>query len=163
MSSHASLGQTTANPVVRTSREFFCETCNSRCTRGTTGLEYGHKIGCPERPDHFPDSVPVKRTTMVIPMNDELFEQELQAEALEAIATELRYQNAVLCELLEAMDDLSARVSDHHHAESEPRDRSGRALQRDIEDRLFERDRDEDELPEFRWGQPENWQDGDER
>ncbi|GAB3676727.1 hypothetical protein [Halopiger thermotolerans] len=88
---------------------------------------------------------------------------ERQAEALEAIATELRYQNAVLCEYLEAMDDLAARVDDHHHAESEPRDRSGRALQRDVQDRLFDRDRAEDEHPELRWGAPENWKDGESR
>ncbi|WP_435551937.1 hypothetical protein [Natrinema sp. CGMCC1.2065] len=94
-------------------------------------------------------------------MTDDRHVLERQAEAMEAIATELRYQNAVLCELLEAMDDLSARVDDHHHAEHEPRDRSGRALQRDIQDRLFERDRDEDEHPQFRWGSPENWQNGD--
>ncbi len=90
--------------------------------------------------------------------------QERQTQALEAVATELRYQNAVLCEVLEAMDDLSARVDDHHHAEHEPRDRSGRALQRDIQDRLFDRDRSEEELPEFRWGQLDNWRgssDGD--
>ena len=83
---------------------------------------------------------------------------ERQAEALEAVATELRYQNAVLCEHLEAMDELVVRVSDHHVAEDEPRDRSGRALQRDVRDRLFDRDRTEDETPEFRWGSPENWQ-----
>lgn len=86
---------------------------------------------------------------------------ERQADAFEAIATELRYQNAVLCEHLEALDDLSARVDDHHHAESEPRDRSGRALQRDVQDRLFDRDRAEDKHPEFHWGQPENWTCGD--
>lgn len=90
-------------------------------------------------------------------MSDEFLALERQADALEAIATELRFQNAVLCEHLEAMDDLSARVADHHHAESEPRDRSGRALQRDIQDRLFNRDRAEDDLPEFRWGSPDNW------
>lgn len=36
-------------------QEFRCRRCNSRCTRSpTSDLEYGHKTGCPRRPDHFP-------------------------------------------------------------------------------------------------------------
>lgn len=35
-------------------REFFCDTCGARCTRSLNGdLEYGHLVGCPERPDEF--------------------------------------------------------------------------------------------------------------
>jgi hypothetical protein len=35
-------------------REFFCDTCGARCTRSINGdLEYGHLVGCPERPDEF--------------------------------------------------------------------------------------------------------------
>lgn len=35
-------------------REFRCDVCNARCTRGTEGTEYGHQYGCPNRPTHFP-------------------------------------------------------------------------------------------------------------
>ncbi|MFC6720862.1 hypothetical protein ACFQGT_00255 [Natrialbaceae archaeon GCM10025810] len=35
-------------------REFMCEKCDRRCTRGTEGLEYGHQYGCPNRPDSLP-------------------------------------------------------------------------------------------------------------
>ncbi|MFC4247228.1 hypothetical protein ACFOZ7_09495 [Natribaculum luteum] len=73
-------------------------------------------------------------------MSDEFHALERQADALEAIATELRYQNAVLCELLVSMDDLAARVDDYHCPESEPRQRSGRAIQTAIADQLYERD-----------------------
>jgi hypothetical protein len=97
----------------------------------------------------------------VVVVSDEFLALERQADALEAIASELRFQNAVLCEHLEAMDDLSARVAENHFADGEPRDRSGCALQRDIQDRLFDRDRAEDELPEFRWGSPDNWRGDD--
>ena len=86
---------------------------------------------------------------------------ERQTKALEAIATELRYQNAVFCELVVAIDDLCRRVDDHHYPEQEPRDRTGRALQRDIQDRLFDRDRDEERLSEWQWGAPENWKQSD--
>lgn len=41
-------------PLATTDREFFCQTCGARCTRGTEGLEYGHRYGCPERPDELP-------------------------------------------------------------------------------------------------------------
>jgi len=35
-------------------REFFCDTCGARCTRSVNGdLEYGHLVGCPERPEAF--------------------------------------------------------------------------------------------------------------
>lgn len=35
-------------------REFFCDTCKARCTRSINGeLEYGHLVGCPNRPDEF--------------------------------------------------------------------------------------------------------------
>jgi len=88
---------------------------------------------------------------------------ERQADALEAVATELRYQNAVLVEIVASlveivasMDDLSARVDDRP-TEGPPPDRSGRALQTWIRDRLFERDELEDDVAEFRWGRPENW------
>ena len=34
--------------------EFFCKLCSARCTRNSdTGIEYGHLIGCPNRPDEF--------------------------------------------------------------------------------------------------------------
>jgi predicted component of type VI protein secretion system len=69
--------------------------------------------------------------------------EERQVAALERIADEMEYQNAVLCEMLFAMDDLAARVDEHHHPESEPRDRSLRALQTDIADQLYERERAE--------------------
>ena len=93
-------------------------------------------------------------------MSDEFQSLERQANALEAIATELRYQNAVLVELIASMDDLSARVDEHHVPESQPRDRSGRALQTWIQDRLFERDELEDDEHGFspKWGNAENWQ-----
>ncbi|MCU4744315.1 hypothetical protein [Natronoglomus mannanivorans] len=81
-------------------------------------------------------------------------EMERQADALEAIATELRYQNAVLCETVAALDDLSTRV-DERPAESEPRDRSDRAMQTDIADRLF--DRDEADDAGYGHGRAENW------
>ena len=36
------------------SREFWCDTCGARCTRSINGdLEYGHLVGCPNRPDSF--------------------------------------------------------------------------------------------------------------
>ena len=36
--------------------EFFCDDCGARCTRNTTsGIEYGHLIGCPQRPEHLAD------------------------------------------------------------------------------------------------------------
>lgn len=41
-------------PLATKSREFFCSTCGKRCTRGTQDLEYGHRYGCPERPDSLP-------------------------------------------------------------------------------------------------------------
>lgn len=59
--------------------------------------------------------------------------------ALEAIATELRYQNAVLVETVGALDDLAARVDGRHVPATEPRSRSGIALQTAIADRLCER------------------------
>ena len=35
-------------------REFFCDTCGARCTRSVNGeLEYGHLVGCPERPEEL--------------------------------------------------------------------------------------------------------------
>ena len=71
-------------------------------------------------------------------MSDDLAER--QTEALEAIATELRYQNAVLCEVLVSMDELAARVDEHHFAECAPRQRSGRAVQTAVADQLYERD-----------------------
>jgi len=40
--------------LATTSREFFCEQCGKRCTRGTEGTEYGHRYGCPDRPDDLP-------------------------------------------------------------------------------------------------------------
>lgn len=37
--------------------EFRCETCKARCTRSPVdGTEYGHLIGCPNRPDKFTKS-----------------------------------------------------------------------------------------------------------
>ncbi|QCW04553.1 hypothetical protein [Natrinema pallidum] len=86
---------------------------------------------------------------------------ERQTAAMEAIATEMRYQNAVLCEMTACLDDLSARVDEHHMPDHPPHDRSGPALQTWIHDRLFERDQLEDDGPEFRWGSPENWNGGD--
>ncbi|SER78558.1 hypothetical protein [Natrinema salaciae] len=86
---------------------------------------------------------------------------ERQTAALEAIATEMRYQNAVLVEMVACLDDLSARVDEHHMPDHQPHDRSGPALQTWIQDRLFERDQLEDERPEFCWGNPENWDGGD--
>lgn len=44
----------TGQPLATTSREFFCDVCNARCTRGTEGMEYGHRYGCPERPAELP-------------------------------------------------------------------------------------------------------------
>ncbi|RQG89346.1 hypothetical protein [Natrarchaeobius chitinivorans] len=88
---------------------------------------------------------------------------ERQTEALEAIATEMRYQNAVLVEMVSCLDDLSARVDENHFPETEPVDRSGPALQTWIQDRLYERDQLEGDQPSFRWGQPENWQDANQR
>jgi len=35
-------------------REFYCERCHARCTRGTEGTEYGHRYGCPDRPAELP-------------------------------------------------------------------------------------------------------------
>lgn len=44
-----------AVPTVEKDREFQCDTCGSRCTRDQDGqLEFGHKYGCPERPDELP-------------------------------------------------------------------------------------------------------------
>ncbi|MBZ6495653.1 hypothetical protein [Natrinema longum] len=86
---------------------------------------------------------------------------ERQTEALEAIATEMRYQNAVLVEMIACLDDLSARVDNHHMPDHPPHDRSGPALQTWLQDRLFERDELEDDHPRFRWGSPENWTGGD--
>ncbi|WP_276255594.1 hypothetical protein [Halomontanus rarus] len=83
-------------------------------------------------------------------------EMERQAKALEAIATEFRYQNAVLCETVASLDDLAVRV-DERPAESEPRDRSGRAMQTDIADRLFDRDEAEDDGMGYGHGRAENW------
>ena len=35
-------------------REFFCDTCDARCTRSVSGdLECGHLVGSPERPEKF--------------------------------------------------------------------------------------------------------------
>jgi hypothetical protein len=34
--------------------EFRCERCGARCTQSPTkDLAYGHREGCPDRPDHF--------------------------------------------------------------------------------------------------------------
>jgi methyl-accepting chemotaxis protein len=82
---------------------------------------------------------------------------ERQTEALEAIATELRYQNAVLCETIDAVDELAARVDNHHVPDTEPRKRSGTALQTAIADRLFERD-DLEDGPMSALRLAENWQ-----
>lgn len=41
-------------PLPTSGREFYCRTCGARCTRGTDGTEYGHRYGCPERPDELP-------------------------------------------------------------------------------------------------------------
>lgn len=42
-------------PFPEKDREFICEKCGKRCTRGTTpDLEYGHRYGCPDRPDSLP-------------------------------------------------------------------------------------------------------------
>ncbi|WP_436347382.1 hypothetical protein [Natronorubrum sp. FCH18a] len=87
---------------------------------------------------------------------------ERQATALEAIATELRYQNAALVETIDAIDQLAAHVDDHHVSETEPRNRSGAALQTAIADRLFERDDREDDLMNG-LDRSENWSDGDEQ
>lgn len=81
---------------------------------------------------------------------------ERQTEALEAIATELRYQNAVLCETVDAIDQLADRVDDHHVPDTEPRTRSGIALQTAIADRLFERD-DLEDGPMSALRLAENW------
>jgi len=36
-------------------REAICTTCKARITIGTDGnVEYGHKYGCAERPEHLP-------------------------------------------------------------------------------------------------------------
>ena len=87
---------------------------------------------------------------------------ERQAAALEAIATELRYQNAALVETIDAIDQLAAHADDHNVSETEPRNRSGAALQTAIADRLFERDDREDELMNG-LDRAENWADGDGR
>lgn len=43
--------------TVEKDSEFRCGTCKARCTRNPTdGTEYGHLIGCPERPDEFTKS-----------------------------------------------------------------------------------------------------------
>ncbi len=35
--------------------EFRCESCRARCTRSSsTGIEYGHCTGCPDRPADLP-------------------------------------------------------------------------------------------------------------
>ena len=87
---------------------------------------------------------------------------ERQAEALEAIATELRYQNAALVETIDAIDELAARVDDHHVPDYEPRDRSGTALQTAIADRLFARD-DLAGEPMSALGLATNWRECDDR
>ncbi|MFC4542029.1 hypothetical protein ACFO5R_08830 [Halosolutus amylolyticus] len=87
---------------------------------------------------------------------------ERQAEALEAIATELRYQNAALVETIDAIDDLAARVDEHHVPDTRPRDRSGTALQTAIADRLFERD-DLENSPMSALARAENWRERDGR
>jgi len=36
-------------------RTFWCDDCGARCTRSPTdGTEYGHRYGCPRRPDDWP-------------------------------------------------------------------------------------------------------------
>ena len=87
---------------------------------------------------------------------------ERQADALEAIATELRYQNAVLVEHVDAIDELAARVDDHHIRDYEPRNRSGTALQTAIADRLVHRDDREDDVMGG-LDRAENWTGGDRR
>lgn len=86
-----------------------------------------------------------------------------QSKALEAIATELRYQNAALVEMSACLDDFLARVDDYCCPDDTPHDRSGPAIQTWLQDRLFERDRFEDDHPEFRWGRPANWTGGGDR
>ncbi|ELY52481.1 hypothetical protein [Natronolimnohabitans innermongolicus] len=85
---------------------------------------------------------------------------ERQAAALEAIATELRYQNAALVETIDTIDQLAEHVDDHHVSETEPRSRSGTALQTAIADRLFERDDCEDG-PMSALRRAEHWQERD--
>ena len=41
-------------PKVARDHELRCDTCNARCTRGPDGVEYGHRYGCPERPESLP-------------------------------------------------------------------------------------------------------------
>ena len=37
--------------------EFWCDICGARCTRSSTSrIEYGHLVGCPNRPDQFDHS-----------------------------------------------------------------------------------------------------------
>lgn len=91
-----------------------------------------------------------------LPLERQADAMERQADALEAIATELRYQNAVLCEHLDTMDELAARVDEYYVPDTEPRNRSGTALQTAIADRLFERDDLEDSLMSS-LGRAENW------
>ncbi len=51
-----SLGHSGSFTVTKDS-EFRCGTCKARCTRSPNGdLEYGHLIGCPNRPDEFAKS-----------------------------------------------------------------------------------------------------------
>lgn len=69
---------------------------------------------------------------------------ERQAEALEAIATEVRYQNAVLVETISAIDELARRVDDHCYTDADPPNRSTTALQTAVSDHLYERDENED-------------------
>jgi hypothetical protein len=34
--------------------EFWCDVCDARCTRSPEeNLEFGHLVGCPERPDEI--------------------------------------------------------------------------------------------------------------
>ena len=48
-----SLGYSGSFTVTKDS-EFRCETCGARCTRSPNrDLEYGHLIGCPNRPEEF--------------------------------------------------------------------------------------------------------------
>lgn len=41
-------------PSAEGDREFVCERCGARCTRGPDGTEYGHQYGCPGRPADLP-------------------------------------------------------------------------------------------------------------
>lgn len=51
-----SLGYSGSFTVTKDS-EFRCGTCKARCTRSPNeDLEYGHLIGCPNRPEEFTKS-----------------------------------------------------------------------------------------------------------